>query len=640
MSNIYRLVYTDSSGTSHVLGVSGTGKTDLPGSSPDAEYSINNASLDRKLRDPNVLKIRGESSLLGNIPLTKSEFDGDEPELFWQGWDETNSEWFNEFRGYAESRGSINQDGEFAVKLYSHMKYLAEREISVSVSSLTSLDSILEQGLPSDYVVEVPSDVTPVELADYSISDQGQVFFRELTRPYEYTLAFTGEVDTNGNNIVRYQPLGYGGILETITGKRDSVDGDLDGLFKEWEKADTKNVVNKFRVEAVDPSGNKIEETVTDSSSISEYGERFDSISIDYPLSGASDAQEIGNSLLNPQPGEGGKVRIPRIDGDLTNGTFEVIDSQRNIDDAFTCVKQKSFYPENTTYLTFEFEGPEEAQAQKNVDIRNERASLSTVNQQNLGSTTFSGTTGGDTSNAERDPNDNGVEGNTSNAQRDPNDNGITIGTENGQNINVVDERRDSFDTTIPNSETSIAESNDVDGNWTPMTLEALYHVVGFAFNQDGTNGKSIRVSIDAYPDEGDGTPDILNFRSIFVDKMDNTGASGFSQGGLGFPDSSWIKQITIGVRGQNYGGAEPFYGLRAIGSGVTSTAIDGSFYAYAITHSHPIEEDDIRVVDSTNHPHPDDVRVVDSTEHSDHGTSGSTDDLQADIESTEKTNR
>lgn len=610
MSNIYRLVYTDSDGDSHVLGVSGTGKTDLPGDSPDAEYSINNAVLNRRLRDPNTLKIRGESSLLGNIPLTKSEFEGDEPELFWQGWDESSSEWFNEFRGYAESRGSINQDGEFAVKLYSHMKYLAEREISVSVSSLTSLDSILEQGLPSGYVVEVPSDVSPVELADYSIIDQGQVFFRELTRPYEYTLAFTGEVDTDGNNIVRYQPLGYGGILETITGKRDSVDGDLDGLFKEWEKADTKNVVNKFRVEAVDPSGNKIEETVTDSSSIDEYGERFDSISIDYPLSGASDAQEIGNSLLNPQPGEGGKVRIPRIDGDLTNGTFEVIDSQRNIDDAFTCVKQKSFYPENTTYLTFEFEGPEEAQAQKNVDIRNERASLSTVSEQNLGSTTFSGTTGGDTSFAERDPNDNG----------------ISIGTESGENINVVDERGDNFDTSIDNSQNSIAESLDENDDWTPMTLEALYHVISFTFHQDGTDGKSIRVAIDGYPDDGSGSPDTVNGISVLVDRMDNTGASGFTQGGLGFPDMSWSNQVTLGVRGPNSPGAKPFYGLRAIGSGTTSTDIDGSFYAYAITHNHPIAEDDIR--------------VVDSTDHSDHGTSGSTDDLQADIEATDKTNR
>lgn len=77
-----------------------------------------------------------------------------------------------------------------------------------------------------------------------------------------------------------------------------------------------------------------------DSGSIGTYGEQFKSLPIDYMVSQA-EADQIAESLLQPEPHAGGTVSMPWNESIMINQTCTLYDALRNVNDTFVVEEQK-----------------------------------------------------------------------------------------------------------------------------------------------------------------------------------------------------------------------------------------------------------------------------------------------------------
>ncbi|AFH22345.1 hypothetical protein OSG_eHP23_00080 [environmental Halophage eHP-23] len=460
----FKLEYTNSNGEAETIAELGQDTSAL---------TIDRFAHYRKAKNPDILKVWLEGENFGEeIPTRKSEFgqagnNTDEPEILLKQYDPDTDSFDTKNRFYAKNTGSINEQGQLALKLYSFMQYTAEQQVNVPSISDTNgngnLDNVdaLNAVLPTGYVADVPSAATPVTIGGYSVNARREKALQELTRDYNWTLTYTGELDANNDYKVKYEPEGFGGTVDTLISNEQSsaqkivdvdtandvfvVAGDqtdvlevnqaievvkstgndgtytisslsydstnnetdisvsenvsdstADGvifpggmaIFKAWEKDKTESIVNKVTVvgtEKGNPS-NQITETATNSFQLNEFGERFKQIKVGY-LTGQAHAQEIAQSYLVPGKDENGNdiekvpesgtVKTTVYSDNVVNDSFQVVDNTRNINDTFTCVEQRNYWPEGATEIEFEFEQENlEKAAREKENLRDERARL------------------------------------------------------------------------------------------------------------------------------------------------------------------------------------------------------------------------------------------------------------------------
>lgn len=473
MVNRYRLVYTESGGSTQEVGrmsFEGTGTS--PG---NATGRLKKARWHPRAKNMKKLSVWADENLFGALPVDVTEHQGDEPEMLWQEYD--GSSWVDKFRGFPTSEGIITENGNVKFTLFSFLRWLGMQRVQLDPSTNSNLVNtdnvtVMEELLPSGYVVDAPAsgDISGgyETIERYRLDDQRKVGFRDLTRDFNWSLKTLPEKDSNGNWKVRYEPDGYGGTVDTVYNKKSDSTGTSPGQFKEWSKLRVKDVVNKALVIGNDSDRNRIvSDAKTNQTSIDTYGERFERVQVGYVESKA-EADRIAQNIVDNkgEPTEGGRVTVaPRYSDDVTNDSFELRDSLRNIDGVYTCVKQINFYPENRTYLDFNFEADGEKKAKRKENLRDERSKILDSSTENVSGQTgsaspgVSGDTGstapdvgGDTGNTSPD-----VDGDTGNTG--PN---VSGNTDAGGDVNLIDDDADntSFSSGLFNSFNNILSTS------------------------------------------------------------------------------------------------------------------------------------------------------------------------------------
>ncbi len=175
----------------------------------------------RRQKDPDILKLWLEGSNFGEaIPTRKSEFGQaqngtDEPEILYKQYDPDTDSFVTQGRYYAKNTGTIDENGNLALKLYSFHKFTARQSVDTGTTT-TNVEDALNDVLPTGYVADVPTGATPPSVDGYSINARREKGYHELTRDYKWTLTFTGELDGSNNYLVKYEPEGFGGTVDTI----------------------------------------------------------------------------------------------------------------------------------------------------------------------------------------------------------------------------------------------------------------------------------------------------------------------------------------------------------------------------------------------------------------------------------------
>lgn len=439
----------------------------------------------KRKNDPDILKVWLEGDDFGNtIPTRKSEFGTasngtDEPEIRLKQYNPDTSSFDLINRFYAKNKGTINENGELALKLYSFFKYTARQSVQTGTVNDTNgngsvdIEDALNATLPTGYAADVPGSVTPPEVTGYSLDARREKGFHELTRDFKWAMTFTGDLDGSNNALVKYEPEGFGGTVDTLVSNEQAgayriiavdttneiftVPGDVtdlfavnqailvngstgndgtytitnlsydsgnnetditvsedvtsstaDGqiipggqaIFKSWEKDKTDAIINKVKVEGTKPSdGSEVTGTATNQTQIDNFGEKFLKVKRGY-IESTSEAETIAESYLVPglddqgnditTVPESGTVKTSVYSDNVVNDSFQVVDNTRNIDDTYTVVEQRNYWPEGATELEFEFEKENlEGAAREAENLRDERARLYPSSQTDVGNQTI-----------------------------------------------------------------------------------------------------------------------------------------------------------------------------------------------------------------------------------------------------------
>ncbi len=486
----FKLEYTDSNGDTQVI----------------AEYGQDTGALKmqkwvhiRRVNDPDILKVWLEGTDFGNsIPTRKGEFGNagnneNEPEILYKQYNPDTSSFDTRGRFFAKNTGTINENGQLAVKLYSLFRFHARSSVNTGTIN-TDTEAALNAVLPSGYTADVPGSVTAPSVDAYSLNARREKGFQELTRNYKYALTFTANLDGNNDYLVKYEPEGFGGTVDTIISNQQAssyiitsvdtgnniftVPGDrtdelvvdqailvtkstgndgtytisnlsydsnnnetditvsenvsdstADGIiipggqavFKSWEKDKTDSIVNKVTVEGTNSSNNTVSATATNQTQIDNFGEKFRKYKIGY-VESSSEAQTIAEKYLVPglddqgndiaTVPESGTVKTTVYTDNVVNDSFQVVDNTRNIDDTYTVVQQRNYWPEGSSELEFEFEQENlEESARDSENLRDERARLypsttTDVGKQNVDADTEDVTDSYDGHNSQQHPHD------------------------------------------------------------------------------------------------------------------------------------------------------------------------------------------------------------------------------------------
>lgn len=412
--NPYRLRYTDSGGTDQVIGsFDGNGGEEIA-----------KAQLRNRHRRPNRLAVWIDGSTFGDLPVSTSNFNTSEPQVFWEEETSTGT-WTTRFRGYIPGQGSILESGLHKFVLNGFMDWLQKQRITldpssnaslVSTDSPTVLDEVVSKlnskstvgSYTADYPAEADISGSYPSIDRYRLDETAGVAFRELSHKYGWALMVLPEQDGSSNWKIRYEPIGYSGTVDTVRGGDDYDPATENPMtVREWSKEDTDRIVNKAQVIGTDSSGNKItsdiktpDSNADNSSSVSDYGERFQRYQLDY-VDSKSEADTVAQDIVNRNSDskEGGVIHQPgRYDAHQANSSFEVIDSSRSVDAVFTCTEQVNFYPENASDLRFTFETDHERVAEADENLRGQRAKLVASGSVDVGGQGTSGVDTGDDS--------------------------------------------------------------------------------------------------------------------------------------------------------------------------------------------------------------------------------------------------
>ncbi|MFB6225154.1 MAG: hypothetical protein ABEI13_01735, partial [Candidatus Paceibacteria bacterium] len=166
-------------------------------------------------------------------------------------------------------------------------------------------------------------------------------------------------------------------------------------IFKTWEKDKTDEVINKVKVEATNSNGATVTGSAKNQDMIDKFGVKFKKVKIPY-VESTSEADRIAKSYLVPgkddqgnditEPPESGTVKTAVFSDNIVNDSMQIVDNTRNIDDTFTVVQQRNFWPEGVSELEFEFEKENlEEAARESENLRDERARLYPDNTTDVG---------------------------------------------------------------------------------------------------------------------------------------------------------------------------------------------------------------------------------------------------------------
>jgi len=181
LSRRFKLEYNDASNGTTVIAETGQNTGAL---------KINRHMQMRRQKDPDILKLWLEGTNFGDsIPTRKSEFGQaqngtDEPEILYKQYDPDTDSFVTQGRYYAKNTGTINEDGQLALKLYSFHKYTARQSVETGTTT-TNVEDALNSVLPAGYVADVPAGATPPSVDGYSINGRRKKGDHELTRDYK-----------------------------------------------------------------------------------------------------------------------------------------------------------------------------------------------------------------------------------------------------------------------------------------------------------------------------------------------------------------------------------------------------------------------------------------------------------------------
>jgi len=349
-----RFVYTDSKGDQQIVA-----------STLGQGAEINRVRQNRNFRDTNKLKVWGGSKMFNAFPQQISEFQGPEPEIFME--EKVNGSFETVARVYSKGSGDIKDKESVCVTLYGFQRYVEDQQVSISNTTTDIVDVAgkLADEIDGSYVIDAPAEADVSggypSVDGYSYGGKADRVIQELTRDYNFNLLFTDRTDNNGNNVIRFEPEGFGGAVDTL-------DSNTTGLvFDNWEKERTENIVNKVEVEAVNSNGVNVTGTASNQDMINKYGVKFERVQLQF-VESQSEADLIAEERLKPgkdsngnditTPPEGGVVNLPTdtFRQGIENDSVNVVDNELNIDDSFTVSKHKLFYPSGRSELHLDFE--------------------------------------------------------------------------------------------------------------------------------------------------------------------------------------------------------------------------------------------------------------------------------------------
>lgn len=355
-----RLRYNDATEGMTTIGTMRTGSGD----------NMNTCTIKNSAEEYNKVVIEGDSELQQKLPVSQNQFgpaqnNENEPEILVEVF--TNDSWSVRERCYAVEGGSVDDNGNYKnSKLYGHEKFLGEKRVETNTIT-TDIEDAMQELIPAGYSLQVPGDVTVPNVNNWSYKGRRENAFVELTRNYDWVLMFTSDLDSNNDYIVRFEPFGYGGSEGNIVRGEDPI------VYEYWKKKDTKTIVSEVTVKGEDPSGSSVQETVQASNPDID---RSVTLNIGYPIT-VTEAQDIGNNLLQPNFVEHGKLQGPIFLDNTVNFTVGILDNELNINDEFTVAMQKDYLHEGQTLFSFEFENEANIrQSIKEKGLQEERDSL------------------------------------------------------------------------------------------------------------------------------------------------------------------------------------------------------------------------------------------------------------------------
>lgn len=368
----------------------------------DGGEGIQDLTLKNSAREYTKVIVSGGNGLFGKFPTDSADSpdvtpqeNADGPEIFLEVFNQSTGSFEVRGRVFAESQGTVSDNGNFKHKrLYGFEKFVGRQNVDLTgVNSVTTdIEQVLNDALPSGYVADVPAGATVPTVNNYRFKGRRDQVFKDLRENYNFIINFTAETDGSGNYLVKFEPRGFGGIVDTFEKGVDPV------FFDKWTKGDELRRITRAEVISTDSNNNKVSGTA----STNPDNGRFVRRNIGY-VNSDSEAQDIAVNLIaadsdggSPQSTEHGRVTAP-IDRPATsnlNASIQILNDKISVDDSFTVVQQKDFFHQSQTQYSFEFEKELESRERRDKkDLGNRNSELITEGQQDVGNQNVDGNT-------------------------------------------------------------------------------------------------------------------------------------------------------------------------------------------------------------------------------------------------------
>jgi len=362
----------------------------------DGGEGIQDLTLKNSAREYTKVIVSGGNGLFGKFPTDSADSpdvtpqqNADGPEIFLEVFNQSTAVFEVRDRVFAESQGTVSDNGNFKHKrLYGFEKFVGRQNVDLTGANsvTTDIEQVLNDALPDGYKADVPSGATVPTVNDYRFKGRRDQIFKDLRENYNFIINFTAETDGSGNYLVKFEPRGFGGIVDTFEKGVDPV------FFDKWTKGDELRRITRAEVIGTDSSGSKVSATA----STNPDNGRFIRRNIGYVNSNA-EAKDIAVNLIaadsdggSPESTEHGRVTAP-IDRPATsnlNASIQILNEEINVDDSFTVVQQKDFFHQSQTQYSFEFEKELESRERRDKkDLGNRNSELITeeTSSDNLG---------------------------------------------------------------------------------------------------------------------------------------------------------------------------------------------------------------------------------------------------------------
>jgi len=371
----WRLLYKNSSNNNEVI-------AELTGDA--SQSSIKQARWKTRNRGLDKLSIVADQSLFKSVPREENnDFGTKEPGIFWQS------------QRFEKQITAVDAPSDtFKVAGDVTDDFEEGGAVTVTDSSRTDDGTIFKVKDPSDVSFDSSNNettITVVEDVTDSTVDGSLEGYENIFRGYPTS---QGKITENGDvkltlAEIRFEPVGFGGSIDTIDSPAVGQTSNTRGNWKEWTAGDTgvANVVNVARV-VNSKNGNRFDSgVITNSTSVNKFGKQTPKAGLPVKKSfvdSDKEAKRVAENLIrdSQNPTEGGRVKVAgRFTNNVSNSSFTLNDPVRDLngkdatpEDVFVCWSQVNFYPENKSILEFQFENQDEREADITDDVRAERS--------------------------------------------------------------------------------------------------------------------------------------------------------------------------------------------------------------------------------------------------------------------------